>query len=208
MRVTPTAACLSSTKSASIESIRRQREPWQRTASEQLARGRVASALDAYRAAGRLRWTETRQAAQAELLARYMADRREQPDAAQLIVAYRNAEARELNGAVRSARLAAGELGSDVPVGAVESPGERIVFLRNDHQGREVQNVDRSGAAVGVKNEALGTVERAEASHFFVRLDDGRRLASDGSTARRLLVVLLRRRGSVSFPNKHHRLAF
>jgi hypothetical protein len=38
--------------SASIESIRRQVEPWQREASEQLAAGRVASALDAYEAAG------------------------------------------------------------------------------------------------------------------------------------------------------------
>jgi Ti-type conjugative transfer relaxase TraA len=167
-------------ESASIESIRRQAEPWQRTASEQLARGRVASALDAYEAAGRLHWTDTRHAARTELVARYMADRQAQPEAAQLIVAYRNADAWELNEAVRSARTASGGLGPGVSVGGAEySPGDRIVFLRNDHQGREVRNLDRTGAAVGVKNGTLGTVERVEASHFAARLDDGRRVGFD-----------------------------
>jgi Ti-type conjugative transfer relaxase TraA len=167
-------------ESASIESIRRQAEPWQRAASEQLARGRVASALDAYEAAGRLHWTDTRHAAHTGLVARYMADRQAQPEAAQLIVAYRNADARELNEAVRAARTAAGELGPGVSVGGAEyAPGDRLVFLRNDHQGREVRNLDSSGAAVGVKNGTLGTVERVEASHFAVRLDDGRRVGFD-----------------------------
>jgi ATP-dependent exoDNAse (exonuclease V) alpha subunit len=109
-------------ESASIESIRRQAESWQRAACEQLARGRVASALDAYETAGRLHWTDTRHAAHTDLVARYMADRQAQPAAAQLIVAYRNADARELNEAVRAARTAAGELGSGVSVGAPSTP--------------------------------------------------------------------------------------
>jgi ATP-dependent exoDNAse (exonuclease V) alpha subunit len=62
---------------ARLETIRRQTEPWQREASEDLAGGRVAPALDAYEQAGeqagRLHVADTRDAARAELLARYAA---------------------------------------------------------------------------------------------------------------------------------------
>ena len=59
--------------SARIDAIRRQHEPWQREASEHLAGGRVASALDSYEEAGRLHWADTRAAAQADLLRAYVA---------------------------------------------------------------------------------------------------------------------------------------
>jgi hypothetical protein len=166
--------------SALLESVRRQAEPWQRAASEHLAGGQVTLALDAYDAAGRLHWQETREGARTDLVARYLADRQESPEASQLIVAYRNDDARRLNEAVRAERRAAGELGPGVVAGGAEyAPGDRIAFLKNDHQGREVADLDPGAKRAGVKNGTLGTVEQAQAHRFVVRLDDGRRVAFD-----------------------------
>jgi hypothetical protein len=168
--------------SARIDAIRRQHEPWQREASEHLAGGRVASALDSYEEAGRLHWADSRAAAQADLLRAYAHDRTQDPGASQLILAYRNAEVAQLNAAVRAGRQAAGELGPGVAAGGIElARGDRIVFLRNDHQGRDVVNLDAAGAspAVGVRNGTLGTVVAAEPHRISVRLDDGRTVAFD-----------------------------
>jgi hypothetical protein len=165
--------------SAQIGTIRRQEEPWQRMASEQLAAGRVASALDRYEAAGHVHWTDSRNAAQTELLSRYLADRRENPSASRLIVAYRNTEVAELNEAVRVERKAAGEIGAGVRVGQLEiSTADRIVFLRNDNLGRDVATIG-PGEAVGVKNGSLGTVLEVAPHRIAVRLDDGRQVAFD-----------------------------
>jgi Ti-type conjugative transfer relaxase TraA len=175
--------------SAQIDAIRRQHEPWQRAASEQLAGGRIASALDRYEDAGRLHWSDNRAAAQSELVAAYAHDRRQDPDRAQLILAYRNTDVGELNEAVRAERKAAGEIGPGVAIrgaggdgrapGIELSPGDRIVFLRSDHQGRDVVNLDTApapaAAAIGVRNGTLGTVLGAEPHHLAVRLDDGGR---------------------------------
>ncbi len=166
--------------SAHVAEIRRQAEPWQREASENLARGRITAALDAYDFAGRLHWSGSPEAARHELVARYLDERRAAPDGSRLIVAYRNEDAQKLNEAVRAGRRAAGELGPGIAVGATDyAPGDRIVFLRNDNTGREVANVDERQRFVGVKNGTLGTVEQAEAGRLAVRLDDGRRVGFD-----------------------------
>ncbi len=132
--------------SASLETIRRQVEPWQQKASEHFAGGRVRTALDVYDQAGRLHWTDSR-----------------------------------ANDSVREARRGAGELAQPaVAIGGREyAAGDRIVFLRNDHHGLEVANVERGGAGVGVKNGTLGTVERTAPDRLTVRLDDGRAVGFD-----------------------------
>ncbi|HEV3459847.1 MAG TPA: AAA family ATPase [Thermoanaerobaculia bacterium] len=168
--------------SARIDTIRRQHEPWQRTASEQLAGGRVAAALDTYEEAGRLHWSDSRATAQAELLGAHAQDRQQDPAGAQLILAYRNAEVAQLNAAIRAERRAAGELGPGIDVGGMElARGDRIVFLRNDNHGRDVVNLDAAAApaAIGVRNGTLGTVVGAEPHRLAVRLDDGRTVAFD-----------------------------
>jgi AAA domain/Relaxase/Mobilisation nuclease domain/UvrD-like helicase C-terminal domain len=186
--------------SAHIDTIRRQHEPWQRAASEELAAGRVAAALDSYEGAGRLHWTDTRAAAQTELLAIYARDRREHPDGAQLILAYRNLDVAQLNDAVRAERKAAGELAAGIEVGGAEfARGDRIVFLRNDNQGREVLNLD-AAAATGVRNGTLGTVVSAETNRLSVRLDEGRTVAFDparyGSVAHGYAVTIHKSQGA------------
>ena len=164
---------------ARLETIRRQAEPWQREASENLAGGRVAAALDAYQQAGRLHLADTRAAARTELLAQVAADRTADPGSPQLVLAYRNDDVQRLNAGIRAHRQVAGELRAGVDVAGVEySAGDRLVFLKNDHQGREVTNLDRGrGQAVGVKNGTLATLERVSPDRFVARLDDGRRVA-------------------------------
>jgi len=167
--------------SATLDTIRRQAEPWQREASAHLAAGRVATALDAYDTAGSLHWSDTRAAARDALVERYLADRAAGPDQARLIVTYRNADARLLNDAIRDRRQQAGELATGVTVGGADyAPGDRVVFLRNDNTGLEVANL-APARAVGVKNGTLGTVEAAAPGRLAVRLDDGRRVGFDPS---------------------------
>jgi Ti-type conjugative transfer relaxase TraA len=166
---------------ARLETIRRQAEPWQREASEHLAGGRVAPALDAYQQAGRLHVADTRDAARAELLKQYAADRAADPARGQLVLAYRNDDVARLNTGIRDQRLVAGELHGNVTVaGADYAAGDRLVFLKNDHQGREVTNLGRAkGQAIGVKNGTLATLERVTPDRFVARLDAGRRVAFD-----------------------------
>ncbi len=111
--------------------------------------------------------------------ARYAADRAADPGRGQLVLAYRNDDVARLNTGIRDQRLAAGELGAGVTVaGADYAAGDRLVFLKNDHQGREVTNLGRAkGQAVGVKNGTLATLERVSPDRFVARLDDGRRVA-------------------------------
>ena len=165
--------------SVRLDAPRCQREPWQAAASEQLAAGRVAAALDRYEAAGRLHWTADRAAAREELLRAHAGDRRQDPAATRLIVAADGAEAALLNAAVRAERLAAGELGPAIRAGRIDlASGDRIVFRRDDRQGSAVAGLDASPVH-GVRRGSLGTVVGAERRRVEVRLDDGRRVAFD-----------------------------
>jgi AAA domain/Relaxase/Mobilisation nuclease domain len=162
-----------------LDAPRCQREPWQAAASEQLAAGRVAAALDRYEAAGRLHWTDDRAAARAELLRAHAGDGRQDPAATRLIVAPDGAEAALLNAAVRAQRLAAGELGPAIRAGGTElASGDRVVFWRDDRRGSAVAGLDAS-AVHGVRRGSLGTVVGVERRRVEVQLDDGRRVAFD-----------------------------
>jgi len=164
---------------ARLETIRRQAEPWQREASEDLAGGRVAPALDAYQQAGRLHVADTRAAARAELVGQHRADHAAAPERSQLVLSYRNEEVRQLNADIRALRQGAGELGPGIRVaGAEYAAGDRLVFLKNDNHGLQVANlarVDERGQ--GVKNGTLATLESVAPDRFVARLDDGRRVA-------------------------------
>jgi Ti-type conjugative transfer relaxase TraA len=166
--------------SARLDSTGRQPEPRQPSASEQLAGGQVASTIDRCEVAGRLHWTDSRDAARGELLAAYARDRHQDPAGTQLILAQSHADVAQLNHAVRTERQAAGEIGPGVRAGGTEfACGDRIVFLREDRQGRAVANLEAAAPDRGVRAGALGTVVTAERSKVAVRLDDGRVVAFD-----------------------------
>jgi AAA domain/Relaxase/Mobilisation nuclease domain len=139
----------------------------------------VASTLDRCEAAGCLHWTDSRDAARAELLAAWARDRCQDPAGSQLIVAQGHTEVAQLNDAVRAERRAAGEIGPGVRAGSVElASGDRIVFQRDDRQGRAVVNLETAPDR-GVRAGALGTVVAAEPRRVEIRLDDGRAVAFD-----------------------------
>ena len=154
---------------AEISEVRRQHEDWQRNATRALATGRTGEAIHAYDQHGMVHAAETREAARAELLDTWDAERLAHPEKTRIILTHTNAEVRELNLAARDRLREAGELGADVRVSAERgarefATGDRIMFLKNER-------------GLGVKNGTLGKVERVSPDSMAVRLDDGRSVA-------------------------------
>ncbi len=155
--------------SVEITEIRRQREDWQRDATRQLATGRTAEALEAYRDYDMLHSAETREAARGELIDTWDRERVAKPDDSRIVLTHTNDEVRQLNLAARERLHASGELGDDV-VMQVErgersfATGDRVMFLRNERE-------------LGVKNGSLGTLQSVNPQRMAVLLDDGRSVA-------------------------------
>jgi Ti-type conjugative transfer relaxase TraA len=165
-----------------LTTIQRQRIAWQREATKDLATGKVAEALAAYRAQGHLHASSTPTDAMEALVEKWAIEGG--LGEAQLIVAHRRSEAQTLNRLARQALRNQGRLGRDVTVEiasieeengeAVEKRvkrqfalGDRLLFTKNDR-------------GLGVQNGALGTVTSLTPSgEFWVRLDDGREVIFD-----------------------------
>src|SRR3546814_5014069 len=101
---------------------------------------------------GMVHAAETREAARAELIDTWDAQRRADPDKTRIILTHTNAEVRDLNQAARDRMRDAGELGQDVRISAERgardfASGDRIMFLKNER-------------GMGVKNGTLGKVDR------------------------------------------------
>ena len=162
---------------AEITEVRRQRTAWQQQATRELATGRTEAALARYEAARMVQGHATLDDAKAAVVAGWDAARQANPDARQIMLAYRRDDVRDLNARARAVRQAAGELGDDYRVqterGARDfAAGDRVYFLRNER-------------SLGVKNGTLGTVARIEGHvpgqgvRLMVRLDDGRAVGFD-----------------------------
>lgn len=154
-----------------ITEVRRQREEWQRDATRELATGRTAEALHAYRAAGMVAESETRAAARDALIDRWDSDRIGDPARSSIILSHTREECDELNGLARDRMKRDGTLASEFSVKTTRgerlfAAQDRIMFLRNERE-------------LGVKNGSLGTIEQVDRSRVAVRLDDGRRVAFD-----------------------------
>jgi len=146
-----------------LTQVRRQREGWAREATQQLASGRTAEALQAYDSHGAIIAAPTREEAQKQLLASWSKDRQWAPAEARLILAYTREAVKELNAQAREILKGEGRLAGGQSVqttrGAREfAAGDRILFLRNER-------------SLGVKNGTLGTVERLGSGALQVRLD-------------------------------------
>jgi Ti-type conjugative transfer relaxase TraA len=133
-----------------ITEVRRQREGWQQQATRELATGRTEAALSRYEAAGMVESHATLGAARAALVAGWDASRRAEPEASQIMLAYRRDDVRDLNERARAVRLEAGELGAERVLATERGEkgfavGDRVYFLRNDR-------------GLGVKNGTLGTL--------------------------------------------------
>jgi len=156
---------------AEITEIRRQQEPWQRSATRQLGTGRTGEALAAYDSHGHVHAAETREQARADLIDSWDRDRSAAPEASRIILIHTNEEVQALNGLARERLARAGELGEEVAIqttrGAREfATGDRIMFLRNER-------------SLGVKNGSLGRIDSVSSARMAILLDDGRAVAFD-----------------------------
>ncbi len=169
---------------AELQDIRRQREDWQREASGDFARHRTGEGLSAYADRGDVRFSETRDAARAAIVAGYMADAAERPDGSRVAMAHRRVDVRALNVDIRAARQERGELargeGEQGLLGREHvfetndgkrsfAPGDRIVFLENNRE-------------LGVKNGMLGTIQSVEPDVITARLDGPARARGEQRT--------------------------
>jgi len=163
--------------SVEITEVRRQREDWQQQATRELATGLTATALARYERAGMVQGHTTLDDAKAAVIAGWDAARQENPEARQIMLAYRRDDVRDLNERARAVRQAAGELGEDHRVQTERgeralAAGDRVYFLRNE-RGLGVKN-GTLGTVMGIEGHMLGQGDR-----LTVRLDDGRSVGFD-----------------------------
>ena len=156
---------------AEITEVRRQHINWQRQATRELATGRTGQAIDRYAAAGMVTEHATHADAQGALVAGWSKAREKEPDASQIMLAYKRTDVAELNTLARGKLRETGELGPDRETETSRGPkpfasGDRIMFLRNEK-------------SIGVKNGSLGEVEAVGPGSMTVRLDRGDRVSFD-----------------------------
>lgn len=146
-----------------LTEVHRQRAPWQREATRELATGGTRAALASYERAGAVISLATHPAAREALLARWAHDGAAAPADSRLILAYTRHDVRELNNLARTLRREHGELGPEETIETERGPRafavhDRLYFLRNER-------------SLGVKNGTLGTIEAVEEGVLQVRLD-------------------------------------
>ncbi|RWI34081.1 Ti-type conjugative transfer relaxase TraA [Mesorhizobium sp.] len=148
---------------AELETIYRQREQWMRAASLDLARGRVAEAISAYRQQGRVLGSVLKAEAIANLIADW--DRDYDPAKTSLILAHLRRDVRMLNTMAREKLVARGIVGEGHAFRTEDGlrkfdVGDQIVFLKND-------------SALGVKNGMIGRVVEAAPNRIVAAIGEG-----------------------------------
>jgi Ti-type conjugative transfer relaxase TraA len=167
----PFRALLAESGVAELTEVRRQSETWQRKATQLLATGGTAAALEAYEAHGGLVKVDKHEEARAALVARWDEDAQKDPNKTTLLLAYTREDVAALNTLARVQRQRRGELGKAEAIQTERGEREfairdRLYFLRNEK-------------SLGVKNGTLGTIEALRGGVLQVRLDGGERVAVD-----------------------------
>ncbi|MDA8020945.1 MAG: AAA family ATPase [Thermoanaerobaculia bacterium] len=157
--------------------IRRQREEWQRTASQALAEGHADVAIHAYAARARVEESETRE----EALRAVVQAAGELPnDESRLVIAFRRRDVADLNERLRTQHFADEPRRTEIDIrGRRYAIGDRIQFCRNESRTvRTIRGV-KDGPEPGVRNGALGTLTSLGGGEITVQLDSGRTVAFD-----------------------------
>jgi len=154
--------------SVELQDIRRQRQEWQREASQAFATGRTVEALQAYERRGRVRLMESDAAVQAAIVRDYMADIVEHPGGSRVALAHRRVDVAGLNRAIREELQRRGQLAKGRENGEIIfntdngerafARGDRLVFLENNKD-------------LDVKNGMLATVEAVRSDQLVARID-------------------------------------
>jgi Ti-type conjugative transfer relaxase TraA len=151
---------------AELNTIRRQTVAWQVDASYQLALGKVDKALEAYKSHDHVHYAKTQEAARQSLINTWNAARMQNPDEAQIMLAYTRQDVSLLNSLARFYMQQNNELGENI--GFSMTRGERQ-FAVNDRVYFLKRNDD-----LGVINGSLGTIKAidAKARYISVELDN------------------------------------
>nr|WP_176422059.1 Ti-type conjugative transfer relaxase TraA [Bradyrhizobium sp. 2S1]MCK7664731.1 Ti-type conjugative transfer relaxase TraA [Bradyrhizobium sp. 2S1] len=158
-------AIVARTGYAELKTIYRQREQWMRDASLDLARGRVAEALQAYGANGKLEARKFKAQAVTALIEDWNRDY--DPAKSILILAHLRRDVRALNNMARAKLIERG-LVEDGQAFCTEdgqrkfSAGDQIVFLKNE-------------GSLGVKNGMIARVIEARSGWFAAMIGEGER---------------------------------
>ena len=157
--------------SMELSQVRRQKESWQREASEAFASGDITRAIGAYADRGCLAWSRTLDESRAALVAAWAEASARDPEAVRFIYASTNAEVKRLNEAARAIRVERGEVDAGLAFrtarGKVHAAaGDRIQFHDTDRHA-------------GIFNGVLGTIVSCSEETIEVRTDDGSRVSFD-----------------------------
>ena len=145
---------------ARLTTIWRQKADWMRQATRDLAEGRTAPALAAYRERGMVQGHATKPDAVEAMLDMWLANRER---VSQLMLTATNADAALINRQARARLHAMTALGPEVVLETTDGPqpfavGDRVVFRRNDK-------------ALGVKNGTVGTLTEILGTRLTVATD-------------------------------------
>ncbi len=148
---------------AELETIYRQRQPWMRDASLDLARGRVAEALSAYSQNGRVFGSDLKAQAIANLIDDWNRDY--DPGKTTLILAHLRRDVSMLNELARTRLVErglvdAGHLFKTEDGDRHFAAGDQIVFLKNE-------------GSLGVKNGMLARIVQAGPTRFVAHVGEG-----------------------------------
>jgi conjugative relaxase-like TrwC/TraI family protein len=167
---------------AEITEVMRQRDAWQKEASNDFREGHALKALQAYQDHGMVHHAQTWDTLKTKVLGDWFKDRMQEPEKTRMMWAGRNEEVRELNAMARKSLLDAGELDPKKQVLTVLkdrdgietekhlAKGDRLFFLKNDTK-------------LGVFNGNLGTVEsvrqlkREGDVQVTIKIDEGERVS-------------------------------
>lgn len=155
--------------SASLMQVVRQRDEWQRSATEMLGHARTREALQLYDAHGRIHGYDRIENAKQEMLSQWERDRAH--GGTSILLASTREDVRELGEKVRASRRELGELGADVAIDTSRGPRafateDRIRFLRSDRD-------------LDVKNGSLGTILGISPRALRVAVDGKRTITVD-----------------------------
>jgi hypothetical protein len=171
--------------------VRRQLDPWARTATVAFQRGDVAAAVKAYDANGAFAFVPDRVAAVTAVADAVMASgdqfNRSAKPATQIVLAHRNDDILALNTVIHERRAAAGLLGPDVAVATAK--GDRMMAPVVVSEKRRSSDRDRSEIGPEIRRDRAGVEQRPRHNHcdqrWRFRQRRGDRPGSDGGHRRR-----------------------
>jgi len=161
----PFRAITENIQPATLHEVHRQKQEWQKQASQDFASGRTQTGLNAYLDHNSVDVTETKDDAIAAIASDYLNDFWScDGRVSQIALAHRKVDVKAINQTIREMRKEAGELEDSAIYKTAHgkrefASGDRLLFTRNDRD-------------TGVKNGMLGTVLKTDKHHLSIVLDD------------------------------------